>query len=88
MKKSKFSDAQVFEILKESEAGIKTPDLCRKHGISSQTLYKWRSKYSGMSLSDLKHMKSLEAENSELKKIIADLTLENRVLKVVNSKKY
>lgn len=88
MKKSKFSEAQIFEILKEAEAGAKTPELCRKHGISSQTFYTWRAKYGGMALSELKRMKSLEAENSELKKLVADLSLEVRVLKVVNSKKF
>lgn len=88
MKKSKFNEAQIFEILKEAEAGAKTPELCRKHGISSQTFYTWRAKYGGMALSELKRMKSLEAENSELKKLVADLSLEVRVLKVVNSKKF
>lgn len=88
MKKSKFSEAQIFEVLKESEAGAKTTELCRKHGISSQTLYKWRSRYGGMSLSDLKRLKALESENSELKKLVAEITLENRVLRVVNAKKF
>lgn len=88
MKKSKFSEAQIFEILKESESGAKTPELCRKHGISSQTLYKWRSKYSGMTLSDLKRMKAMESEVSELKKLVADLSLENRALKAINAKKF
>jgi putative transposase len=88
MKKSRFSEAQIFEILKESEAGAKTPELCRKHGISANTFYAWRSKYSGLNLSELKRLKAIEAENSELKKVVADLTLENRVLRVVNSKKF
>ena len=88
MKKSKFSEPQIFEILKESEAGAKTPELCRKHGISSQTLYKWRSKYAGLSLSELKRMKGLEAENSELKRLVAELSLDIRVLKAINAKKF
>ena len=88
MKKSRFTEAQVFEVLKESEAGAKTPELCRKHGISSQTLYKWRSKYGGMDLSELKRMKAMEAENSELKRLVADLSLENRALRAINSKKF
>lgn len=88
MKKSKFSEAQIFEILKESEAGAKTPELCRKHSISSQTLYKWRSKYSGLSLSELKRMKGLEAENSELKRLVAELSLDLRALKAINAKKF
>lgn len=88
MKKSKFSEAQIFEILKEAEAGAKTPELCRKHGISSQTFYTWRSKYGGMALSELKRMKALEAENSELKKLVAELSLDIRILKVINAKKF
>jgi len=88
VKKSRFTEAQVFEILKESETGAKTPELCRKHGISSQTLYKWRSKYGGMDLSELKRMKAMEAENSELKRLVADLSLENRALRAINSKKF
>lgn len=88
MKKSKFSEAQIFEILKEAEAGAKTPELCRKHGISSNTFYTWRARYGGMTLSDLKRMKALEAENSELKKLVAEMTLDIRVLKAVNAKKF
>ena len=87
MKKSKFSEAQIFEILKESEAGAKTPELCRKHGISANTFYTWRSKYGGMSMSDLKRMKGLEAENSELKKLVADQALDIRALKAIQAKK-
>jgi putative transposase len=88
MKKSKFSEPQIFEILKESEAGAKTTELCRKHGISSQTLYKWRSKYGGMTLSDLKHLKALEEENSNLKRLVANLALQNEALKAINAKKF
>jgi putative transposase len=88
MKKSKFSEPQIFEILKESEAGAKTTELCRKHGISSQTLYKWRSKYAGLSLSELKRMKGLESENSELKRLVAELSLDIRALKAINAKKF
>ena len=88
MKKSKFSEAQIFEILKESEAGAKTPELCRKHGISANTFYTWRSKYGGMSMSDLKRMKGLEAENSELKKLVADQALDIRALKAIQAKKF
>lgn len=88
MKKSKFSEAQIFEILKEAEAGAKTPELCRKHGISSNTFYTWRAKYGGMALSELKRMKALEAENAELKKLVAEQALDIRVLKAVNAKKF
>lgn len=87
MKKSLFSETKIFEILKEAEAG-KTSDTCRKHGISSATFYKWRSKYGGMTLSDLKHMKELELENSKLKRLVADLSLDIVALKAINSKKF
>jgi putative transposase len=88
MKKSKFSEAQIFEILKESESGTKTSDLCRKHGMSAQSLYSWRSKYAGLSMSELKRMKALEAENSELKRLVAELSLDVRALKAINAKKF
>jgi putative transposase len=88
MKKSKFTEAQIFEILKEAEAGAKTPELCRKHGISSNTFYTWRAKYGGMTLSDLKRMKELEVENSQLKHMVADLSLQNLALKAINAKKF
>lgn len=88
MKKSKFTEAQIFEILKESEAGAKTAELCRKHGISSNSFYTWRAKYGGMALSELKRMKTLEAENSELKRLVAELSLDLRALKAINAKKF
>jgi len=88
MKKSKFSDAQIFEILKESDAGGKTADICRKHGMSSATFYKWKAKYGGLEMSDLKRMKALEAENSELKGLVADQALDIRALKAINAKKF
>jgi putative transposase len=88
VKKSRFTDAQVFEILKESESGVKTAELVRKHGISANTFYHWRAKYGGMSMSDLKRMKALEAENSELKRLVAEQALENRALKAINAKKF
>lgn len=88
MKKSKFSEAQIFEILKEAEAGAKTAELCRKHGVSSNTFYTWRAKYGGMALSELKRMKTLEAENSELKRLVAELSLDLRALKAINAKKF
>ena len=87
MKKSRFTEAQIFEILKEAEAG-KTSETCRKHGISANTFYTWRSRYGGMTLSDLKRMKELEAENSQLKRLVADQALDIQALKAINSKKF
>jgi putative transposase len=72
MKKSKFTEAQIVSILKQAEDGMKVPDLCREHGISSATFYKWRSKYGGMNVSMLKRLKELEAENARLKRMYAD----------------
>jgi len=88
MKKSKFSETQIVGILKEAEAGIKIPDVCRKHGISGHTFYNWRRKFQGIEVQDVKKMRELEIENSKMKKIIANLTLENYALRDVNSKKW
>ena len=87
MKKSRFTETQIFEILREAAAG-KTADTCRKHGISANTFYVWRSKYGGMTLSDLKRMKELELENSQLKRLVADQALDIQALKVITSKKF
>ncbi len=87
MKKSKYSESQIVSILKEAESGIKVDDLCRKHGISSATYYNWKSKYGGMEASDLKKMKELEAELSQLKRMYADLSLENYAIKELLEKK-
>ncbi len=87
MKKSLFSETKIFEILKEAETG-KTSETCRKHGISAATFYKWRSKYGGLTLSDLKHMKELELENGKLKRLVADQSLDIVALKAINSKKF
>ncbi len=88
MRKRRFTEEQIHEILKESEAGISTPELCRKYGISKNTFYNWRSKYSGMELSDLKKMRELEDENDKLKKLVADQALDIQALKAVLSKKW
>jgi putative transposase len=82
------TEEQIIAVLKESEAGAKTGELCRQHGISDATFYKWKAKYAGMEISDLRKMKALEAENSRLKQIVADLSLDNRALKDVLSKKF
>lgn len=85
--KKRFTEEQIHSILKESEAGISTVEICRKYGISKNTFYNWRAKYSGMELSDLKKMKILEDENNRLKKLVAELSLDNQAMKLVLSKK-
>lgn len=88
MKQSRFSEEQLIGILKEHEAGAKVVDLCRRHGMSPATFYKWKSKFGGMEVSDAKRLRSLEAENGRLKRLVADLTLDNMALKDVVSKKW
>ena len=88
MKKSKYSEEQIVNILKEGEAGISVADLCRKYGMSDATYYNWKAKYGGMATSDVKRLKQLEDENRRLKHLVADLTLDNRALKDVISKNF
>jgi putative transposase len=88
VKKSRFSEEQVGGILKESEAGAKTPELCRKHGISSATFYAWKSKFGGLEVSDVARMRSLEGENRRLKKLLADSALAIDALKLIASGKF
>jgi putative transposase len=88
MKKSKFSESQIVAILKEGEAGVAVAEVCRKHGISSATWYLWKSKYAGATVSDLTRMRELQAENARLKRMYADLALENAAMKDVISKKF
>jgi len=88
MKKSKFSDSQIVGILKSAESGTPVPALCREHGISSATFYKWRSKYGGMDASLMGQMKELMAENAKLKKMYAEAQLAAEVLKEALSKKW
>ena len=88
MRKSRFTEARIVAILKEADAGMKVKELCRKHGIADATYYKWKSKYGGMEASDLKRVKELEAENAKLKRMYADLALENTAMKDVIAKKF
>ncbi len=87
MKRSRFSETQIVAILKEADGGVTVQELCRQHGISNATYYKWKSKYGGLDASDLKRLRELEAENSRLKRMYADLSLENESLKDLISKK-
>ena len=88
MKKSRFSDSQIIAILKQAENGSPVPELCREHGISSATFYKWRSKFGGMEVSMVARMKELEDENRRLKKMYADAQLSADLLKEALSKKW
>ena len=87
MKKSCFSEQQIINILKSADAGMKVQALCRQYGISDATYYKWKSKYGGMEAADIKRLREVEAENSKLKRMFADLALENRALKDLIEKK-
>ncbi len=84
--KKRFSEEQIIKILKEHEAGKKAADLVREHNISEQTFYRWKSKYGGMDVSEAKRLKQLEDENRRLKELVADLTLDNHILKDIISK--
>ena len=88
MRKSKFNESQIVGILKEAEAGAPIPDLLRRHGISKTTFFKWRSKYAGASVSDVKRLRELEGENAKLKRMYADLALENAAIKDVLARKW
>jgi len=88
MKKIKFSESQILAILKEQEKGMKVSDICRNHGISDATFYNWKSKYLGMTVNELKRLKELEYENSTLKRMYANLSLENEALKDIVTKKF
>ena len=87
MRKSKFSETQIVGILKEAEAGVAVNDLLRTHGISRATFFKWRSKYGGVSVSDVTRLRELETENAKLKRMYADLALENAAIKDVLARK-
>lgn len=87
MKKTRFTETKIIAILKEVESGMLVKDVCRTHGISDATYYNWKSKYGGMSVSDLKRMKEMELELSRLKRMYADMALENRAMKDLIEKK-
>lgn len=88
MKPSRFTEEQIIGILREQESGAKTADVCRKHGVSSATFYKWKAKYGGLDVSDARRLKALDEENARLKKLLAEAMLDNAMLKDINSKKW
>lgn len=88
MKGSRFKEEQIIAILREQEAGAKTADVCRRHGISQATFFKWKSKYGGLEVSDARRLKALEDENRKLKKLLAEAMLDNAMLKDLNAKKW
>ena len=88
MKAKKYTEEQIIAVLKESEAGVGVTDLCRKYGMSDATYYKWKAKYAGLTVSDLKRLKALEEENRRLKQIVAEQALDNRTLKELLSKNF
>jgi putative transposase len=88
MKRSRFSDEQIIGILKEQESGAVTADVCRRHGISEATFYKWKAKFGGLEVSEAKRLRTLEEENGKLKKLLAEAMLDIAVLKEISSKKW
>jgi putative transposase len=88
MKRKRYTEEQIIAILKEHEAGMKTADLCRKHGISEASFYNWKAKYGGLEVSEAKRLRGLESENAKLKKLLADAMLDNAALKDVLAKKW
>ena len=88
MKGERFTEEQIISVLKESEAGAKTKELCRRHGISEATFYNWKTKYAGMTVSEARRLKELEAENGKLKRLLADAELDKAALKDLLGRKW
>ena len=88
MKRTRFSEGQIIGVLKEAEAGAKTAELARRHGVSEATIYNWKAKYGGLEVSEAKRLRSLEDENSRLKRLLADAMLDNAALKDLLTKKF
>ena len=88
MKRKRFPEEQIIRILQEAESGVKTAELCRKYGMSDATFYNWKSKYGGLSVNEVRRLKTLEDENRRLKHIVADLTLDKQALKAVLEKNF
>lgn len=88
MRRSRFSEEQIIAILKEQEAGVPTADVCRRHGVSGATFYKWKAKFGGLEVSEAKRLRQLEDENAKLKKLLAEVMLDNAMLKEITVKKW
>jgi putative transposase len=88
MRQSRFKEEQIIAILREQESGVATAEVCRKHGISSATFFKWKAKFGGLDVSDARKLKALEEENAKLKKLLAEAMLDNAMLKDIAAKKW